>query len=107
MLISLQSAFDLAILGYYLISVHALPFIYNYAAIIITEFLIIAFWAATFSSLAALYTNRSYSDILYTNVVIAIIAMGAFALYVLVLFLQIKKPTLTRLTVSFTSSLSS
>lgn len=95
MLIPIQSAFDLAILGYYLISVHALPFIYNYAAIIITEFLIIAFWAATFSSLAALYADHKYTDLLYTNVVIAIIAMSAFALYVLALPLQTRKPVLT------------
>ncbi|CEJ81580.1 hypothetical protein VHEMI01701 [[Torrubiella] hemipterigena] len=73
------SAFALAILGYYLVAVHALPFIYNWLAIIITEFLIIAFYAATFSSLAALYTDEKYSDFLYSNVIIAIVAMSAFA----------------------------
>lgn len=66
-------------LGYYLVAVHALPFIYNWVAIIITEFLIIAFWAATFSSLAALYTDDKYTGLLYDNVIIAIIAMTAFA----------------------------
>lgn len=72
----------MAILAYYLIAVHALPFIYNWAVVIITEFLILAFWAATFASIAALYTDHQYRGLLNENVIIAIIALGAFALYV-------------------------
>lgn len=81
-MVSYQAVWDVAILTYYLVAVHGLPFIYNWAAVVITEFLIVAFWAATFSSLAALYTDHKYHGILYENVIIAIIALSAFALYV-------------------------
>lgn len=77
-----QAAWDVCVIFYYLIAVHALPFIYNYVAMIVTELLTMSFYAATFSALAALYTNHRYSDLLYDNVILAIIAMSAFALYV-------------------------
>lgn len=79
---SRQSLWDTVILAYYLIAVHALPFIYNWAAVIVTELLVVVFWAATFSSLAALYTDHKYSGLLYENVIIATIALAAFALCV-------------------------
>lgn len=67
-------------MAYYLVAFLALPFIYNWAVVIITEFLVVAFWAATFASVAALYTDHKYSGLLYENVIIAIIALSAFAL---------------------------
>jgi hypothetical protein len=67
-------------LAYYLIAVHGLPFIYNWGAVIVTEFLVVAFWAATFASVAALYTDPKYSNLLDKNIIIAVIALSAFAL---------------------------
>ncbi|KAL1860754.1 hypothetical protein Plec18170_001266 [Paecilomyces lecythidis] len=81
-----SSAWDISILVYYLIAVHGLPFIYNWVAVIIVEFLTITFWAASFSALAKLYTDRRSARLLddhvviavIDNVIIAIIALSAF-----------------------------
>ncbi|WPG98779.1 Hypothetical protein R9X50_00157500 [Acrodontium crateriforme] len=66
------------ILTYYNIGVHALPFIYNYIAVVITECLTVIFWAASFGSEAALYAANKDTGSFYTNIVTAIIALSAF-----------------------------
>lgn len=77
-----QAAWDLAVLGYYNIAVHGLPFIYNWVAIIVTESLTMAFWAATFISLAALHAFDKYQGRVNGKIIIAMLALSAFALLV-------------------------
>ena len=69
-------------MGYYNIAVHGLPFIYNWVAIIVTESLTMAFWAATFISLAALHAFEKYQGRVNGKIIIAMLALSAFALLV-------------------------
>ncbi|KAI6785515.1 uncharacterized protein J7T54_007158 [Emericellopsis cladophorae] len=74
------AAWDLTILGYYNIAVHGLPFIYNWAALVVTESLTLIFWAVSFSSVAAYYAYDKYNGRLNEKIVIAVIALSVFAL---------------------------